>query len=95
MSLLQQDSQSQDDAARGEELTKGSSNVVLPSIIAVVVVGIAIFLYAWLGEQPNPDTGDVTTVIALPTHWQTSRFQAAGAAIPKDASSSRCSSSPT
>jgi len=84
MSLLQQDSQGQDDAARGEEFTKGSSNVVLPSIIAVVVVAIAIFLYAWLGEKPNPAIGEVTNVIAHPMHRETSGFDAAGAAMPKD-----------
>jgi hypothetical protein len=84
MSLLQQDSQGQDDAARGEEFTKGSTNVLLPSIIAVVVVGIAIFLYAWLGEKPNPATGEVTNVIAHPMHRETSGIDAAGAAMPKD-----------
>ena len=84
MSLLQQNSQSQDDAARGEEFTKGSTNVVLPGIIAVVVVGIAIFLYAWLGEKPNPATGEVTNVIAHPMHRETSGLDAAGAAMPKD-----------
>ena len=84
MSLLQQDSQEQDDAARGEELTKGSTNVVLPSIIAVVVVGIAIFLYAWLGEKPNPAIGEVTNLVAHPMHRETSGFDAGGAAMPKD-----------
>jgi hypothetical protein len=84
MSLLQQDFQGQDDAARGEELTKGSTNVLLPSIIAVVVVGIAIFLYAWLGEKPNPATGEVTNVVAHPMHRETSGIDAAGAAMPKE-----------
>jgi len=84
MSLLQQNSQKQDDAAPGEELTKGSTNVLVPSIIAVVVVGIAIFLYAWLGEKPNPATGEVTNVVAHPMHRETSGFDAAGAAMPKD-----------
>jgi hypothetical protein len=84
MSLLQQNSQEQDDAARGEEFTKGSSNVILPIIIAVVVVGIAIFLYAWLGEKPNPAAGEVTNVIAHPMHRETSGLDAAGAAMPKD-----------
>jgi hypothetical protein len=84
MSLLQQNSQSQDDAARGEELTKGSTNVLVPVIIAVVVVGVAIFLYAWLGEKPNPAMGEVTNVIAHPMHRETSGLDAAGAAMPKD-----------
>jgi len=56
----------------------------VPSIIAVVVVGIAIFLYAWLGEKPNPATGEVTNVVAHPMHRETSGFDAAGAAMPKD-----------
>ena len=84
MSLLQQNSQSHDDAARGEEFTKGSTNVLVPIIIAVVVVGVAIFLYAWLGEKPNPATGEVTNVIAHPMHRETSGLDAAGAAMPKD-----------
>jgi hypothetical protein len=84
MSLLHQNSQEQDDAARGEEFTKGTSNVLMASIIAAVVVGIAIFLYVWLGEKPNPAIGDVTNVIAHPMHRETSGLDAAGAAMPKD-----------
>ena len=42
MSLLQQDSTELDDAARGEELTKGSSHLILTSIVAAVIVTIAI-----------------------------------------------------
>ena len=42
MSLLQQEETEVDDAALGEELTKGSSHVVWATIIATVVVSVAI-----------------------------------------------------
>jgi hypothetical protein len=84
MSLLQQNSEQQDDAARGEELTKGSSNALLASIIAVVVVSIAIFLYVRLGEKPPPATGEVGNVAAHLMHRETAGFDAGGAPMPKD-----------
>jgi hypothetical protein len=84
MSLLQQNSQEQDDAARGEELTKGSSNALLASIIAVVLVSIAIFLYVRLGEKPPPATGEVGNVVAHLMHRETAGFDAGGAPMPKD-----------
>jgi len=84
MSLLQQNSQEQDDAARGEELTKGSSNALVASIIASVVVIVAIFLYVRLGEKPPVATGEVTNVIAHEMHRETAALDAAGAAMPQD-----------
>ena len=84
MSLLQQNSQEQDDAARGEELTKGSSNALLPSVIAALVVMVAIFLYVKLGEKPPVAAGEVTNVQAHPMHRETSGLDAAGAAMPQE-----------
>jgi hypothetical protein len=84
MSLLQQNSQEQDDAARGEELTKGSSNALLASVIAAVLVSIAIFLYVKLGEKAPVATGQVTNIQAHLMHRQTAGFDAAGAAMPQD-----------
>ena len=84
MSLLQQDSQELDDAARGEEFTKGSSNVLLASGIAALLVIVAIFLYVRLGEKPPVATGQVTSVQAHPMHRETAAFDAAGAAMPQD-----------
>jgi hypothetical protein len=84
MSLLQQNSQEQDDAARGEELTKGSSNSLLASVIAAVLVSIAIFLYVRLGEKPPPATGQVANVVAHLMHRETSGLDANGAAMAKD-----------
>ena len=54
MSLLQQESSELDDAARGEEFTKGSSHVALASIIAAVVVTIAVAIYVMAGQTPPP-----------------------------------------
>lgn len=84
MSLLQQDSQQQDDASRGESLTKGTSHVVLATVIATVAVSVAIFLYIWLGEKPVPAIGAVTNVVAHMMHRETSGFDAAGANMPKE-----------
>ena len=84
MSLLQQGSQEQDDAARGEEFTKGSSNVLMASGIAALLVIVAIFLYVRLGEKPPVAVGQVTNVQAHPMHRETAAFDAAGAAMPQD-----------
>jgi hypothetical protein len=84
MSLLQQNSQEQDDAARGEEFTKGTSHVLLASVIAVVVVSIAIFLYVRLGEKPMPAAGEVTNIVAHMMHRETPGVDANGAPMAKD-----------
>ena len=41
MSLLNQDTEEVDDAARGEEFTKGSSHVIWAAVIATIVVSAA------------------------------------------------------
>jgi hypothetical protein len=84
MSLLQQNSQEQDDAARGEEFTRGSSNVLLASGIAALVVVLAVFLYMRLGEKPPAATGQVTNLQAHVMHRATAAFDAAGAPMPQD-----------
>lgn len=84
MSLLQQNSQEQDDAARGEEFTKGTSNALLASVIAAAVVVVAIFLYVKLGEKPPVATGEVTRVVAHEMHRETAAFDAAGADMPQE-----------
>jgi len=84
MSLLKQDSAQQDDASRGESLTKGTSHVVVAAVIATAVVSVAIFLYIWLGEKPPVATAEVTNVVAHMMHRETSGFDAAGADMPKE-----------
>ena len=66
MSLLQQDSTGLDDAARGEELTKGTSHVVVAAIVATVVVGIAIAIYVIAGQKPPVATGQIVAIWAHP-----------------------------
>jgi hypothetical protein len=84
MSLLQQNPEHLDDAARGEEFTKGSSNALLASLIAAALVSVAIFLYFRLGEKPPPATGEVGNVMAHLMHRETAGFDAGGAPMPKE-----------
>ena len=85
MSLLHQDSPEEiDDAARGEELTKGSSHVVLAGIAAAVLVIIAIAAYVITGQKPPPATGEIVAVWVHPKHTVTPGFDAAGAPMPQE-----------
>lgn len=82
MSLLHQEEQ--DDAARGEELTKGTSHVVIASVVAAVVVMIAIAAYFIAGQKPPVATGEVLAVWAHPQHTETSGFDANGSVMPTE-----------
>ena len=84
MSLLQQDEVELDDAAGGEELTKGSSHVVIATIVATVVVGAAIAIYVIAGQKPPVATGEIVAVWAHPQHTETSGLDANGAPMPKE-----------
>jgi hypothetical protein len=80
MSLLQQESQE----TAGESYTKGSSHVLIASVIATVLVSIAIAAYIFMGEKPPAATGDVVEIWAHPMHSESSGFDASGAPIPKE-----------
>jgi len=84
MSLLQQDSPEIDDAALGEEFTKGSSHVVWTAAIATVLVTLAIGLYVMAGTKPPALTGEVERVWAHPMHTETSGVDASGASVAKE-----------
>ena len=84
MSLLQQNSNQLDDAAQGEDFTKGSSHTVLAGLVAAVLVSIAVFFYARLGEKPPVASGEVTNVVSHLMHRETSGLDASGAPMPKD-----------
>src|ERR1700691_4036328 len=84
MSLLRQYAAVLYDAALGEELTKGSSHVVWASIIAAVVVTIAIAIYVMAGQKPAMSSGDVEQVWVHPQHSETSGFDANGAPMAKE-----------
>lgn len=81
MSLLQQEHQ--DDAARGEELTKGAGHVVIAAVIAGLAVSAAIAIYVMAGQKPPFATGQITAVWVHPQHTETSGFDASGAPMEK------------
>jgi hypothetical protein len=84
MSLLHQESPEEvDDAARGEEFTKGSSHVVWASIAAVVLVTIAVAGYVIAGQKPPVATGEIVQVWAHPRHVETPGIDANGAPMAK------------
>src|SRR5580698_961509 len=83
MSLLHQNSEELDDAARGEEFTKGSSHVIWASVIAAVVVTAAIGTYVLVEQKPPAATGEIEQVWVHPQHTETSGFDANGAPMPK------------
>lgn len=84
MSLLRQNDEQLDDASLGEELTKGTSPILIASIVAVVLVCIFIALYALMGRKPPAATGQVEAVWAVPHHTETAGFDASGARVPTE-----------
>ena len=83
MSLLQQNPSGLDESAPGEELTKGSSHIVWASVIAAIVVSIAIAIYVIAGQKPPASAGEVTRSVAHLMHRETASFDANGAPMPK------------
>ena len=84
MSLLQQESSELDDAARGEELTKGSGHPLASAIFAAALVSMAIGGYFIAGIKPPVISGEIEQVWAHPQHTETSGFDANGAPMPKE-----------
>jgi hypothetical protein len=79
MSLLHQESQEEiDGAALGEELTKGSSHVVLARVIAAVLVTVAVAIVVLASHRPPVARGQIVQVWAYPRHGQTSGIDANG-----------------
>jgi hypothetical protein len=84
MSLLQHDNAELDDAARGEEFTKGTSHVVVASVVATIVVSLAIAAYVIAGQKPPVVTGEILDVTAHPMHSETAGYDANGAPVPRE-----------
>ncbi len=82
MSLLHQEDR--DDAAKGEELTKGTSHVLIAFLVATVVVAAAIAVYVIAEQKPPAATGEIVAVWAHPQHVETSGFDASGAPMSKE-----------
>lgn len=85
MSLLNQETRQElDDAARGEEFTKGTSHILWASLAAAVVVTIAIAIYVIAGEKPPVATGEVLEIWAHPMHTVTPAFDASGSPLSQE-----------
>jgi hypothetical protein len=84
MSLLHQDSAELDDAARGEEFTKGTSHVIVAAVVATVVVTLAIAVYVIAGQKPPAVVGEILSVTAHPMHVETAGYDANGAPMPQE-----------
>lgn len=83
MSLLHQDNPSAtDDAARGEEFTKGSTHLILAGLAATILISVAIVLVFVLGQKPPAVTGEVLSVWVHPHHTVTSGMDANGEKAP-------------
>ena len=84
MSLIHQESQRDiDEAARGEELTRGTSHVVLAGVIAAILVTITVALVVLATQKPPVVSGEIVQVWAHPNHVVTSGFDANGEAMAK------------
>jgi hypothetical protein len=86
MSLLQQyNSESElDDAARGEDLTRGTSHIVWAGVIAAIVVSIAVIAYAVVTKETPVATGQVARTTVHFVHHESSGLDAAGNPMPKE-----------
>ncbi len=86
MSLLHQDSPEEiDDAALGEEFTKGSSHVVWASILAAVLVVTIVVVTLLASRKPPVAAGEIAQVWAFPQHGETSGIDANGDPMAKEA----------
>jgi hypothetical protein len=84
MSLLQQDSQELDDAAKGEDYTKGTSHLFWTSAFAFVLVSMFIAAYFLIGQKPPVAAGEIEKVWVHPQHSESSGVDANGEAMAKD-----------
>ena len=96
MSLLHQDTPEEiDDAALGEEFTKGSSHVVWAGVIAaVLVIAVVVTVLASSSKPPAGQRRDCRRSTPYPQHGETSGLDANGDADGQGESSTRCWSSP-
>ena len=81
MSLLEQESRTE---ASGESYTRGTSHVIIATVVAFVLVSAAMTIYVISGEKPPASAGEILDVWAHPMHSESSGFDANGAAIPKE-----------
>jgi hypothetical protein len=85
MSLLQQNSPDLDDAARGEDFTRGTSHIVWAAVIAAIAVSIAVVAYAAVTKEMPAATGQVARTTVHFVHHEANGLDAAGNPMPKEA----------
>src|ERR1035437_5494599 len=79
MSLLHQDSPEEiENAALGEEFTKGSSHVVWASIPAAILVTVIITVIVFVSRKEPVAVGQIIQVWAYPRHGETPGIDANG-----------------
>ena len=84
MSLLHQDnSRDIDDAAHGDEYTRGTGYVGWASVAATILVVFAVAVYVLLTQKPPVASGEIVQVWAYPNHVVTSGLDASGAPMPR------------
>ena len=84
MSLLQQAATEQDDAARGESFTKGTSPIVWATVVAAIVVTVGIAVYVISGQKPPAAAGQIIDVWVHPMHSVSAGFDANGVNVPEE-----------
>jgi hypothetical protein len=85
MSLLHQDiSEEIDDAALGEEFTKGSGHLVWAGVIASVLVVAVVVILLLASRKPPVAAGEILQIWAFPQHGETSGVDANGEAMAKE-----------
>ena len=85
MSLLHQEPvEGLDDAAQGESFTKGTSHVLAASIVATILVTVAIALYVIAGQKPPVASGQILDIWAHPMHTVTPGFDAGGTPVSQE-----------
>jgi hypothetical protein len=86
MSLLQQyNTEELDDAARGEDFSRGTSHIVWAAVIAAIVVSIAVVAYALATREMPAATGFVVRATVHFVHHESNGLDAAGNPMPKEA----------
>ena len=85
MSLLQQNSPDLDDAARGEDFTRGTSHIVWAAVIAAIAVSIAVVAYAAVTKEMPAATGQVARTTVHFVHHEANGLDAAGNPMPTEA----------
>ena len=84
MSLLHQESpEDVDDAARGEEFTRGTTHVVRAGVIAAVLVTMIVAFVVLATQKPPVVSGEIVQVWTHPNHVVTSGIDANGESMAK------------